>query len=49
VHHVENGANCKLPVFSNGEFLSHCLYSIKPETVINLIENILESKNDKNN
>jgi hypothetical protein len=43
------GSNCKLPVFYNGEVLSHCLYDIKPETVIELIENILESKNDKDN
>jgi hypothetical protein len=49
VHHSENGANCKLPVFDNGEVLSHCLYKIKPENVVKLIENILENKNDKNN
>lgn len=47
--HKEHGANCKMPVFSNGEVLSHCLYSIKPEQVINLFNNILENKNDKNN
>lgn len=47
--HKEYGTNCKLPVFNNGEVLSHCLYNIKPETVIELIENILENKDDKNN
>ena len=49
VHHEENNSNCKLPIFYDGEILSQCLYNIKPETVINLIENILEHKNDKNN
>ena len=40
--HNAVGANCKLPVFSNGEILSHCLHDINPQTVVNLFNDILK-------
>lgn len=43
--HKEHESHCKMPVFYNGEILSHCLYDIKPERVISLIENILNKGN----